>query len=308
MSWKISIILYLLIISACKHEKANDFKKVEVTYLIEANELKGIAQQPNIKIIDFRKKEIYENEHIVGALNIWRTNIEDTSYPYSGIMASKTQIESLFGQLGITTDDTIIVYDDNGLCEASRLWWILQNYDFKNIKLLHGGISEWKSNNGQVATQIPKVNTAVFKLTKHPKMQYYVSKEQVSDALNSNVVILDTRTSEEFSGKRQKKGATKAGRIPNSIHIDWAETINYNGNKHLKSLKELEIIYSELNIKKNDSIIVYCHSGVRSAHTTFVLTQLLGYKHVKNYDGSWTEWSYFNDLPINGNNITLIKN
>ena len=308
MSWKISIILYLLIISACKHEKANDFKKVEVTYLIEANELKGIAQQPNIKIIDFRKKEIYENEHIVGALNLWRTDIEDTSYTYSGIMASKTQIESLFGQLGIATDDTIIVYDDNGLCEASRLWWILQNYDFKNIKLLHGGISEWKSNNGQVTTQIPKVNTAVFKLTKHPKMQYYVSKEQVSDALNSNVVILNTRTSEEFSGKRQKKGATKAGRIPNSIHIDWAETINYNGNKHLKSLKELEIIYSELNIKKNDSIIVYCHSGVRSAHTTFVLTQLLGYKHVKNYDGSWTEWSYFNDLPINGNNITLIKN
>ena len=308
MSWRISIILYLLIISACKHEKANDFEKAEATYLVEANELKGTAQQPNIKIIDFRKKEIYENEHIVGALNIWRTNIEDTTYPYSGIMASKTQIESLFGQLGITTDDTIIVYDDNGLCEASRLWWILQNYDFKNIKLLHGGISEWKSNNGQVTTQIPKVNTAVFKLTKHPKMQYYVSKEQVSDALNSNVVILNTRTSEEFSGKRQKKGATKAGRIPNSIHIDWAETINYNGNKHLKSLKELEIIYSELNIKKNDSIIVYCHSGVRSAHTTFVLTQLLGYKHVKNYDGSWTEWSYFNDLPINGNNITLIKN
>ena len=308
MSWKISIMLYLLIISACKHEKANDFEKAEATYLIEANELKGTAQQPNIKIIDFRKKEIYENEHIVGALNIWRTDIEDTSYPYSGIMASKTQIESLFGQLGIATDDTIIVYDDNGLCEASRLWWILQNYDFKNIKLLHGGISKWKSNNGQVTTEIPKVNTAVFKLTKHPKMQYYVSKEQVSDALNSNVVILDTRTSEEFSGKRQKKGATKAGRIPNSIHIDWAETINYNGNKHLKSLKELEIIYSKLNVKKNDSIIVYCHSGVRSAHTSFVLTQLLGYKHVKNYDGSWTEWSCFDDLPINGNNITLIKN
>lgn len=308
MSWRISIMLFLLIISACKHEKANDFENVEATYLIEANELKEIAQQPNIKIIDFRKKEIYENEHIVGALNIWRSDIEDSSYPYSGIMASKAQIESLFGQLGIATDDTLIVYDDNGLCEASRLWWILQNYDFKNIKLLHGGISEWKSNNGQVTAEIPKVNTAIFKLNKDPKMQYYVTKEQVSDALNANVVILDTRTSEEFSGKRQKKGATKAGRIPNSIHIDWAQTINYNGNKHLKSLKELEIIYSELNIKKNDSIIVYCHSGVRSAHTTFVLTQLLGYKHVKNYDGSWTEWSYFNDLPIKGESITLIKN
>jgi len=308
MNWRINSILFLLIISACKHDKANDLVEVETTYLIGANKLKIIAQQPIIKIIDFRKKEIYEKEHIVGALHMWRTDIEDSSYPYTGIMASKTQIETLFGKLGIKTEDTIIVYDDNGLCEASRLWWILQNYDFKNIKLLHGGISEWKSNNGLVTTQIPKVDPAVFKLTKHPTMQYYASKEQVRDALSSNVVVLDTRTSDEFSGKRQKKGAAKGGRIPNSTHTDWAEAINYSGNKHLKSLKELEIIYSQLNIKKNDSIILYCHSGVRSAHTTFVLTQLLGYKHVKNYDGSWTEWSYFNDLPIERDSITLIKN
>jgi len=308
MNWRINIILVVLIFSACKHDKANDLAKVETTYLIEANELKVIAQQPNIKIIDFRKKEIYENEHIVGALNMWRTDIEDESYPYTGIMASKTQIETLFGKLGIKTEDTIIVYDDNGLCEASRLWWILQNYDFKNIKLLHGGISEWKSNNGLLTTKIPKVNEVVFKLTKHPKMQYYVSKEQVSDALNSNVIILDTRTSDEFSGKRQKKGAAKGGRIPKSIHIDWAEAINHSGDMRIKPIHDLEIIYSQLNIKKNDSIIVYCHSGVRSAHTTFVLTQLLGYKHVKNYDGSWTEWSYFNDLPIERDSITLIKN
>ena len=308
MNWRINVLILVLVLFACHKEKVKAIDTIEVNYLVEAKDLKEIINQHKIKVLDLRKKENYHKEHIVGALNIWRTDIEDASYPHKGIMGSKRQIEALFGKLGIKTTDTLIVYDDNGLCEASRLWWILQNYDFKNIKLLHGGISEWKSNNGQVTTQIPKVNTAVFKLTKHPKMQYYVSKEQVSDALNSNVVILDTRTSEEFSGKRQKKGATKAGRIPNSIHIDWAETINYNGNKHLKSLKELEIIYSELNIKKNDSIIVYCHSGVRSAHTTFVLTQLLGYKHVKNYDGSWIEWSYFNDLPINGNNITLIKN
>ena len=308
MNWRINIILFLLIISACKGEKANDLVEVEATYLIEANELKVIAQQPNIKIIDFRKKEIYENEHIVGALNIWRTDIEDSSYPYTGIMASKTQIETLFGKLGIKTEDTIIVYDDNGLCEAARLWWILQNYEFKNIKLLHGGISEWKLVNGFVTTQRPKVNSAVFKLTYHPKMQYYASKTETIKALNNNVVILDTRTSDEFLGKRQKKGATKGGRISNSIHIDWAEAINYSGDMRIKSLDDLEIIYNKLNIKKNDPIILYCHSGVRSAHTTFVLTQLLGYKNVKNYDGSWTEWSYFNDLPIKRDSLTLNKN
>ncbi len=308
MNWRINILVLVLISFACKKEEVHSIATIEDNYLVEAKDLKKTINQQHIKVLDFRKKEVYLKEHIVGALNIWRTDIEDASYPYKGIMASKTQIETLFGSLGIKTTDTIIVYDDNGLCEASRLWWILQNYDFKNIKMLHGGISEWKSNHGQVTTEIPEVSESVFNLTKNPKMQYYVSKEQVSEALKTNVVILDTRTIDEFTGKQQKNGAAKGGRLPNSMHIDWTEAINYNGNKRLKSIEDLEIIYNKLNINKKDSIILYCHSGVRSAHTTFVLTQLLGYQNVKNYDGSWTEWSYFNDLPFESDSITLIKN
>ncbi len=308
MSWRISVLLLVLFSLSCQKEKRKALTTVENDYLIEAADLKAIINQKNIKVLDFRKKEVYAKEHIVGALNIWRTDIEDTSYPYNGIMASKTQIETLFGSLGIKTTDTLIVYDDNGLCEASRLWWILQNYNFKNIKMFHGGISEWKLINGLVTTEVPKVDTTVFRLTETPKMQYYISKEQVNEALTTNVVVLDTRTIDEFSGKQQKKGAAKSGRILNSIHIDWIEAINYSGDKRIKPLEDLEIIYGKLNIKKNDSIILYCHSGVRSAHTTFVLTQLLGYKNVKNYDGSWTEWSYFNNLPFESDSRTLIKN
>lgn len=306
MNWRINSIAILLVISACKSETKLDTAEVTARYLIEADELKSIVNEPHIKIIDFRNKEVYDDEHIDGALQMWRSDIEDASYPYKGMMASKAQIETLFGSLGIATDDTLIVYDDNGLCEASRLWWILQNYDFKNIKLLHGGISAWKSVNGPITTEIPVVRPTEFKLSETPKMRYYVSKEQVSKALNSNVAILDTRTSDEFSGKQQKKGATKRGRLPKSIHIDWAEAINHSGDKRMKSLKDLEIIYSKLN--KNDSVILYCHSGVRSAHTTFVLTQLLGYKNVKNYDGSWTEWSYFDDLPFESDSVIKKKN
>lgn len=303
MNWRISTIIFLLFISACKENKTNNLTEPETTYLISVNELKAIVNQPNIKIIDFRKRENYENEHIIGALNIWRPDIEDASYPYTGIMASSTQIETLFGKLGIQTKDTIIIYDDNGLCEASRLWWILENYDFKNTKLLNGDISKWKSNKGQVSSEIPMVNKTVFKLTKNPKMHYYALKEEVIKAIENSTVIIDTRTADEFFGKKLKKGATKAGRIAKSIHIDWVEAINYNGDKGFKSIEDLENIYSKLN--KNDSIILYCHSGVRSAHTTFVLTQLLGFKNVKNYDGSWAEWSYFKDLPFESDSITL---
>jgi thiosulfate/3-mercaptopyruvate sulfurtransferase len=301
-------MIFVLILLSCEQQKTIEINGNETTYLIESKGLKDILNHQNIKVLDFRKKEFYNKEHIPGALNIWRTDIEDDSYPYKGIMASQSQIETLFGKLGISTNDTIIVYDDNGLCEASRLWWILQNYDFKKLKMLHGGLSKWKANGGRVTTEVTEVEETVFELTKNPKMKYYVSKKQVSEALSSNIAILDTRAIDEFSGKRQKKGATKGGRIPNSIHIDWAESIDYNGDKRIKSLEDLESIYSKLNIKKNEPIILYCHSGVRSAHTTFVLTQLLGYKNVKNYDGSWTEWSYFNDLPFESDSVTLIKN
>ncbi|SDS07887.1 thiosulfate/3-mercaptopyruvate sulfurtransferase [Formosa sp. Hel1_31_208] len=305
MNWRINVLFLVLMSVACQKDKAIALDIVDYNYLIEAEELKSIINQKHIKVLDFRKIDSYNKEHIAGALHMWRTDIEDTSYPYSGMMASTSQIETLFGRLGIKTSDTIIVYDDNGLCEASRLWWILQNYDFKNIKLLHGGISEWKSINGQVTAEVPKVSPSVFRLTETPKMEYYVSKEQVNEALNTNVVLLDTRTIDEFSGYLQKKGATKGGRLPNSIHMDWAEAIHHNGDKRMRSLSDIEKIYSKLNIDKNDSIILYCHSGVRSAHTTFVLTQLLGYKNVRNYDGSWTEWSYFNDLPFESDPITL---
>tara|TARA_R110000787_G_scaffold201935_1_gene312726 strand:- start:10971 stop:11894 length:924 start_codon:yes stop_codon:yes gene_type:complete len=307
MNWKISILLLTVILSACKEEKSSIAEHVNENYLIEAAELKDQAGHRNIKIIDFRKKEIYNTEHIAGALNIWRTDIEDASYDYKGIMASPLQVEELFEKLGIETGDTLIIYDDNGLCDSARLWWLLQNYDYANVKLLHGGIASWKAINGEVSSAIPVVTKTTFKLPKQPKMKYYASKEQVQEALKSSTVILDTRTTDEFSGKRQKKGATKGGRIPKSIHIDWAEAIDYNGDKRIKSLQDLERIYSKLKITKEDPIIVYCHSGVRSAHTTFVLTQLLGYNNVKNYDGSWTEWSYFNDLPLESDSLTVIK-
>jgi thiosulfate/3-mercaptopyruvate sulfurtransferase len=213
-------------------------------------------------------------------------------------MASKGQIEQLFGQLGISSEDTIVIYDDNGVCEAARLWWILQNYNFDNVKLLNGGFTAWLEYNGELTNKKPEWQPTQFKLTGTPNMKYYISKEELVEALKDNPVVIDARSLDEYSGKQLKKGASRAGRIPNSIHVDWANNINFNGDKRFKSNEDIQKNYAFLNLQKKDPIILYCHSGVRSAHTTFVLTQLLGFENVKNYDGSWVEWSYHNDLPI----------
>ncbi len=315
MIWRISIVSLVLVLSSCKkehttiiHTPDQKTESTAINYIIEVDELLKIATAPTIKIIDFRKAEVYKEEHIEGALNIWRTAIEDTTYPYKGMMAGREQLETLFSNLGISTHDTIIIYDDNGLCDSSRLWWILQNYDFTQVKLLHGGITDWKNKGGMVSKEIPKVTKTVFTLTETPSMKYDVSRTEMEEAIARNTMILDTRSHDEFTGKRQKKGAAKGGRIPNSKWIDWSQAIHHTGNKKIKSIEELEQLYSVLGMSKSDPIIAYCHSGVRSAHTTFILTQLLGYENVKNYDGSWTEWSHFNDLPTAQDSITTLFN
>ena len=315
MTYRISIFLLVLISFACKKEKTIHFDSVKDSnvikneYLIEAEALLPIINNKNIKVIDFRKKQFYNQEHIVGAVQMWRDDIEDTSYVYKGMKASAAQIEKLFGSLGISTNDTLVVYDNKGLCETARLWWILQNYQYKNIKMLHGGIEAWKATQGAVTAEKTLVEPATFKLSETENRHYSISKEEVLKALDTdNTIFIDTRTLDEFNGSQLKKGAAKAGRIPKSSHKDWAEAINYKGDQKLKSIETLKNIYiNQLGLKKYDSVILYCHSGVRSAHTTFVLTQLLGFKNVRNYDGSWTEWSHFNELPFENNRLTKIN-
>lgn len=311
MNWKISLIfIFGFLVISCKNDvktPKKDSKTIKnSSFLIEIEDFEKLKNQPNIKLIDFRKPKLYADGHLENAINIWRTDIEDDSQPYKGMMASKAKIETLFSKLGITNNDTLIIYDDNGLCDSSRLWWLLQNYGFNNVKLLNGGLSTLKTNNEVLSQDVPEFKSSNFKLPEVSPMRYHASKNDVMNALDKNHVILDTRTTDEFSGKRQKKNAFKGGRIPTSKLIDWAQAIDYHGSKKIKSRPDLESIYNRLGASKNDTIVVYCHSGVRSAHTTFVLTQLLDYKHVINYDGSWTEWSYFKELPVERDSTTTI--
>ncbi len=280
---------------------------IEESFLIEAQELIKIIDRPNIKLVDFRKEAPYALEHIPDAVNIGRSHVQNDNFDYNGMMASKDQMEILLGDLGISSEDTLVVYDDNGLCNAARLWWILQNYDFDQLKLLHGGLTSWKTAGGKVTTNIPNPEKSVFKLTDNPSMKFYISKEDVQANIGLNTTIIDTRTADEYSGKRQKNGALKGGRIPGGINIDWAEAINHNGDKKMRSNEELLDIYGKLNLADDEPVIVYCHTGMRSAHTTFVLTQLIGHLNVKNYDGSWTEWSRFDELPFEQDTLTVIQ-
>ena len=277
--------------------------------LIECTELSQKYSREDYKVIDLRKPEKYRLGHIPNAINIWRNDIVNSEKDYGGMMAKRNAIESLFGKLGIKNGDQIIIYDDKGLCDAARLWWILDFYGYSKVKLLNGGFTKWKKGNGLISLDTVVVEEASFTFTNSPdqKMHYYADISEVKNAISdSNVVLLDTRELEEYTGDFMKKGAYRSGRIPSSYWCNWSETVDYKNSTQFKDLEKLKMIYASKGITPDKEIIVYCQSGVRSAHTTFVLTQLLNYPNVKNYDGSWIEWSYFKELPIEkGVNTTV---
>jgi thiosulfate/3-mercaptopyruvate sulfurtransferase len=300
------ILVFGLLISCNKEVKE---ASIPEGALIEAETLLALKDHSKIKIIDFRKEAAYKAGHIAGALTIWRTQLEDTSYHYKGMMPTKNTIEALFSDLGIKNDDVLVAYDDRGGCDAARLWWVLKNYNVHTTKILNGGLQAWKAIEGSISTDIKAITPSQYKLSPEPPFNLLIHKDDLLARLQTsdNNYIVDTRGEEEHSGEVTKNGAAKGGRIPTSMRINWVEAIDYEGSYKMKPVAELEKIYSRLGAEKTDTIIVYCHSGVRSAYTTFVLTEILGYKNVKNYDGSWTEWSHFDELPFENDVILIVK-
>ena len=281
------------------------------THLIEASEVMNTKEGDDIVLIDFRKPSLFAEGHIPGALNIWRTDIQDNSLPVAGIRSSKEDMEALLGSLGIRNNQKFVIYDDRGSPDAARLWWLLKLYGFEEAYLLNGGLHAWEKLGGAVDTLFINKPRTQFAFSGVVNTDLVIEQDRLMQWLHDeekSIFVIDARTKEEYEGSSLKNGAIRAGHIPGSIHIDWAAAINYEGTKKFKAIPELETIYNKIGATELDTIIVYCHSGVRSSHTTFVLTELLGYKNVINYDGSWIEWSSNEELPIENKSKTYLKN
>lgn len=270
-----------------------------------------LSEKEDIFLIEVSREQDFATGHIPGARRIWRPDYEEKQrYPYTGMRADSQQVAKLLRDLGYSHESNLVLYDRRGDVDAARFYWILRGYGHDNLSLLDGGIDAWQQRGYATSKEaMPIAEMGNFRFPIDRQLAVRLDREDVQQALeDDSYIVLDTRGLDEYEGKEQKKGAFLPGKIPGSIHLDWIETVKYNGDYSFKSCEEIEKLLAKRGITKDKKIITYCHSGVRSAHMAFVLTEIMGYPYVENYDGSWTEWSFYEELALRLENKTIINN
>ncbi len=262
--------------------------------LISAEELKDIKDRDSVKVVDIRNLTGFASGHIPGAVRIAPDDLADASAHVNHIALDADETASLLADNGIRSEDTVVVYCGNGVWSA-RAWWLLSMYGHEDVRFLDGGIERWKALDFDTRTFGGRSSSAEFAFAGSSNPELMATRDDVLAALENETVILDVRARGEYTGEDVLSGAGEGGRVPGAVWVEWSEAVNDDGT--LKAASELESLYAEHGITGSEMIIPYCQGGVRSAHTTFVLSELLGYD-VANYDGSWLDWSNAGDVPI----------
>ena len=242
----------------------------------------------------------YEQGHIAGAVGWnWQSQLQQT---LRRDVVSKEELEQLLGSSGVDNNTTVILFGDNNNWFAAWAFWQLKMYGHQDVKLMNGGRVKWLAENRPTTTNVPNHPPKTYRASA-PDMSIRALRDQVLSAVNSaSVSLVDVRAPAEYSGELlapanlPQEGSQRGGHIPGAANIPWGQAVNEDGT--FKSADELLALYGGKGIDGSKETIAYCRIGERSSHTWFALTQLLGFQHVRNYDGSWTEWGSIVGAPI----------
>jgi thiosulfate/3-mercaptopyruvate sulfurtransferase len=243
---------------------------------------------------------LYEEGHIPGAVKLhWREDLQD---PIERDLIEKEQFERLLGGLGIANDTTVVLYGDRNNWFAAYAYWYLKIYGHEDVRILDGGRQKWFDEGRETTTETPsRPPTQYTAADRDESIRAY--RDAVRDGLGDAAkALVDVRSPQEYSGELiappgyEQEGAQRAGHIPTAQSIPWAQAVKDDGT--FKSADELRQLYEDKGVTPGKEVTAYCRIGERSAHTWFVLRELLGYENVRNYDGSWTEWGNLVDVPI----------
>ena len=270
--------------------------------LVSTDWLEQHIEDPNIRIIEVDEDTTaFEKGHIPGAV-AWNWNT-DLHAAVGREYVDQDGLSKLLQKAGVGQDTTVVLYGGNNNWFAAYAYWLLRYLGFGNVKLLDGGRKKWELESKQSTQDLPKVSATTIAVDQPINGEFRALRDYVLGKVSEGkAALIDVRSPEEYRGEKlapdhlPQEQAQVPGHIPGAANIPWAKAANDDGS--FKSADELQALYEQAGITPDKEVIAYCRIGERSSHTWFALHELLGYRNVKNYDGSWTEYGSLVGVPV----------
>lgn len=257
---------------------------------------------PNVRIVESNEDPLlYTSGHIPGAVEVdWTRDLNDQVVrDYVG----REAFEELANRIGITPETTVVFYGDKNNWWATYAFWVFQLFGHSKARVMDGGRQKWTDEKRETTREVPSYPATSYRAPERNDAAIRAFRDEVFNHVKSAGQLVDVRSPAEYTGEKlhmegyPQEGALRGGHIPGARNVPWARAANPDGS--FKSAEDLRAIYEqEQGLKPDQPTIAYCRIGERSSHTWFVLTYLLGFPNVRNYDGSWTEWGNSVGLPI----------
>jgi thiosulfate/3-mercaptopyruvate sulfurtransferase len=256
---------------------------------------------PQVRVVETDEDVLlYDIGHVPGSVKVdWHTDLND---PIVRDYLDAEHFSALLQAKGIAEDTTVVFYGDKNNWWACYALWVFKLFNFKDARIMNGGRKKWIDEGRELSKVVPNYPKTVYRAPSRDDRKIRAFRQDVQTHLDKKLPLVDVRSPGEYSGQLlhmadyPQEGALRGGHIPGAKNIPWAKAVAEDGTfKPVAALKEL---YGTQGITPDKDIVAYCRIGERSSHTWFVLTYLLGYPSVRNYDGSWTEWGNLVGAPI----------